>query len=497
MIGPNMKKNLRILLIALLCCLSFTLATACNSGTEEGASDSGTGSGNDGGPADEGLCDGDDSSTIRPEGWGALSHCSHVDPDYDKLFADDVVHRFDITISPEDYQATMDDLAEKLSGGGPGGPPGGGDTNEDPIFVPVTLEFEGLTWSYVAMRYKGNSSLRSAYQSGTRKLAIRLNFELYETLYPEIKNQRFYGFEKMTFSNAFKDPSLIRDKTAADIFREQGVPVARSAFARIYVDFGEGPVYFGLYTMIEDPSNRMLDTQFNDDSGNLYKPESEGAKWTDRNLVEAHFDKKTNWEQADFSDVLAAFDALHADRDDAKTWRTGLETTFNVAGFLKCLAINQTIVNWDSYGFMSHNYYVYSDPSNNGRLTWFPWDLNEAMIDPPKQDMNAGSVMLDEITDEWPMIRYLLDDDEYRQTYKDELEAVLEGSFAIDKVHAKMQAYHDLIAPYVTGPESVEESPYTFLKNSEEFNTSLTTGTDALKPHVESRHQAVKDALGL
>ena len=50
----------------------------------------------------------------------------------------------------------------------------------------------------------------------------------------------------MTFSNGFKDDSLIRDKVAADIFRNAGVPAARGAFVRVYVDFGEGPTYFGL-----------------------------------------------------------------------------------------------------------------------------------------------------------------------------------------------------------------------------------------------------------
>ncbi len=485
----------RIAVIAVFEIILLSVLSACdtNNSNEENGSDGGQGEDT----ASEGQCDGDDPALERPEGWGKLSHCSGVEPDYEKLFRDDVVHRFDITIGSEDYQATLDDLADKLSGGGPGGGPPGGDmdSDEDPIFVPVTLEFDGLTWWHVGMRYKGNSSLRSAWQSGTRKLAIRLNFEMYDTQYLEVTNQRFYGFEKMTFSNAFKDDSLIRDKVAAEIFREGGIPVARSAFARIYIDYGEGPVYFGLYTMIEDPSNKMLDTQFDDDNGNLYKPEGDGAKWG--TYVEEHFDKKTNWTNPDFSDVEAAFDALHADRSDAASWRTGLEEVFDVDGFLKCLAINQAMENWDSYGFMSHNYYIYADPSDGGRFTWFPWDLNEAMLERNVDGQDSGSVLLDEITDDWPMIRYLLDDDVYLDTYKAELQAALEGSFAIDKVHAKMDTYHALIAPYVVGPESEEKTPYTFLGSADDFNNSLTTGQNALKPHVEARHTAVKEALGL
>ncbi len=471
---------------------------ACSSVSSKQSDDAGTESTTDSALA----CEGDDPGLVRPEGWERASHCSGIDPNYDRLFNDEVVHRFDIVVDADFYRETMDDLEDKLSGGGPGGGPGGRpgggslDDGEDPIFVPVTLKFEGLTWWQVGMRYKGNSSLHSAWQRGGRKLAFRLNFEMYEDSNPELKNQRFFGFEKMTFSNGFKDPSLIRDKLAADIFRSAGVPAARGAFARVYVDFGEGSTYFGLYTMIEDPSDKMHKTQFEQGGGNLYKPEGDGAKLG--SFIEAHFDKKNNTQEADWSDVIGFINALNANQSDAETWRAGLEATFNAAGFLKYLAINQTMVNWDSYGLMSHNYYLYGDPGDSGRLTFFPWDLNEVMLRSGRGD--AESVMLDEVSSEWPLIRYLLDDPSYLKIYIEELETGLEGAFAIDAVNARIDAYHTLIAPYVIGPDG-ESLPYTCLEdpqnNPGEFENALTTGKDALKPHIEARHSAVRQALGL
>jgi len=451
------------------------------------------------------LCPDDEPGKVRPEWWGELSHCRGAPPDYDRLFpgyeatiAGKVVHRFDILIDPEVYKATQDDLKEKLSGGGPGGKGG----VEDPMWGPVTVEYDGLSWSHVGMRYKGNSSLKAAFSSGIRKLAFRLNFDMYEDYHPELEDQRFFGFKKMTFSNGFKDMSFIRDRLAADIFRDGGIPAARGAFARIYVDFGEGPVYFGLYAMIEDPSNRMLDTQFEDDGGNLYKPDGPAANWDSHpqweTLVKLTFDKKTNEDQEDWSDVIAAFQALHADRTDKAKWRAGLEAAFDVHGFLRCLALNQAMVNWDSYGVIAHNYYLYGDPSREGRLVWFPWDLNEAMLHKgfgPHQG-NSESVMLDEADSKWPLIRFLLDDPEYRQFYQEQLVEALEGSFAVDRIHERMDAFHELVAPYVVGPDG-ETAPYTFLKDASDFENSLNVGKDALKPHVETRHEAVKLALGL
>jgi spore coat protein H len=456
--------------------IMFTALSACSSEEESG---------------DQPIrCASDAEELVRPAGWGTGSHCNGVEPDYDRLFDDTVVHRFDIEIDSALYEATMDNLADILAGGGPGS----ADGLEDPMWVPVTIRFDDLTWEQVGMRYKGNSSLRSAWQSGIRKLAIRLNFEMYEDANPDLLNQRFFGFQKMTFSNGFKDDSLIRDKVAADIFRAGGVPAARSAFARIFVDYGEGPVYFGLYTMIEDPSDKMLDAQFDDGDGNLYKPEGDaGARW--QSFVETDFDKKTNIDDADFSDVVAAIAALNS-AGDAASWRAGLEATFDVAAFLRCLAVNQVMVNWDSYGFMPHNYYVYGDPSIGGRLTWFPWDLNEAMLLRNVGGVDSASVMLDEIGSEWPLIRKLLDDAEYRAIYVTELEAALDGGFSVDEVHARMDAAHELIADYVVGSEG-EAAPYTFLGSDADFDSSLSGGSNALKPHVEERHAAVSSVLGL
>ncbi len=443
----------------------------------------------DGGGGDDepGLCSEDTADTVRPDHWTAESHCKGADANYALLFDDTAVHRIDISVSAENYQATLDDLDDLLGGGGG---PGGPQISEDPMWVPVTVAFNGQTWEQVGMRYKGNSSLHSAYRMGVGKFAFRLTFDKYEDSYPELDDQRFYGFKKMTFSNGFNDPSLIRDKIAADLMREAGVPAARTAFARIYVDHGEGPVYFGLYTMVEDPSNKMIDTQFADGSGNLYKPESNLTSF-----VETQFEKKTNEDDSDWSDIQAFVSALNADASDAATWRSNLEAVFDVAGFIKYLALNQAMMNWDTYGWMAHNYYLYADPSNAGRLVWIPWDMNEALIDRGGQGpwATASSVLLDEIGSQWPLIRKVLDDPTYAASYRSELAGLLDGAFSESGCHAKAQAYHDLIAPYVTGADG-ETAPYSFLRNTTEFDESIT-GASGINTHITDRHAAVNAAL--
>jgi len=41
----------------------------------------------------------------------------------------------------------------------------------DPIYVPVTVRYDGGVWTHVGMRYKGNSSLATAFRTGILKIA--------------------------------------------------------------------------------------------------------------------------------------------------------------------------------------------------------------------------------------------------------------------------------------------------------------------------------------
>jgi hypothetical protein len=425
----------------------------------------------------------------RPAGWTEATHGDSAEPAYASVFDDTVVHRYDVVIAPATYQAMLDDLAAKIASGAL--TPSSG---ENPLWVPVTVGRDGRTWWHVGMRFKGNSSLITAWQRGVRKLGFRLDFDQFEDDYPEIRNQRFYGFRELSFSNAFSDPSLVRDKVAADLFRAAGVPAAFGAFAAVYLDVGSGPVYAGLYTVIEDPSDAMLGWRLGAAGANLYKPEGPGADWT--SFVASGFEKQSN-EGSGFEDVAAAIAALGADRTDAAAWRAGLEATFDVAGFLRVLAVNQAMVNWDGYGCIAHNYYLYGQPDHGGRLAWIPWDLNEALRPSTRSGCFPSSVMLDEVDARWPLIRRLLDDPVHRQVYRDALASLLAGPFSSTALDPALTAAHELVAPWVVGPEAVETPPYTFLAGPGAFESSLTGTSSSLLDHVAARRLAVQAALGL
>jgi CotH protein len=487
----------------------------------------------------------------RPAGWSEATHASSVQPDYERLFDASVVHSLEIAIAPSDFAAMQSNLEELLGdrglgagrpdnfggalpvgvdGGVPvpmGGPgnfappgdgqmppfdaarpdagtgvgPGGGAINllsEDPMYVPVEVRHDGHAWTRVGMRYKGNSSL--AASGGRGKLPFRLDFDEYEDRFPEVDNQRFYGFDELTFASNWSDDSQLRECFATELLRDRGVPAAHCAFYGVYIDVGNGLEYWGLYSMLEDPSDAMIDSQLGGGDGNLYKPDGPGADWT--TFDREGFVKKTNESAADWSDVERAVAALHADRADAAAWRSGLEATFDVDRFLTWLAINTSMVNWDTYGSLAHNYYLYGAPQLAGKLQWVPWDHNLSMQSGGLGARGAGGATTqsaraelfhENVGDQWPLISFLLSDAVYAEIYRAKLDHAIGGLFEEGLGGDRLRALHALIAPYVTGANA-ETASYTTISSTEAFDESVD-GPNGLIAHFATRRARVQEAI--
>ena len=422
--------------------------------------------------------------------WTDETHSKNVDPNYAEVFSDTEVKRLDFVVTSERWQSMLDDMTDTYGTFGSSSRTSGlVDTEEDPIFVPAEVYYNDKQWYRVGIRFKGNSSLQSAWQSGILKLSFKLDFDEYEDDYPQIKNQRFYGFKKFSLKNNYNDASFMREKVSADVFKDAGMAVSNTGFYTLYVDHGDGPEYFGLYTLVEEVDGEVLDTQFSSDDGNLYKPEDGSANFVEGTFNQDDFEKKTNEDDEDWSDIESLFTALHSETrsTDASSWRTELESVFNVDVFLKYLAVNGIIQNWDTYGRMIHNYYLYTDP-DNGQLTWIPWDNNEALQD----GKLGGALNLDFsnlTSSEWPLIAKLYADETYKETYDTYVEEVILNAFETTKMQALYDTYSELIQSYAI----TEQTGYSFLGNnkSSEFSQAVTE----LKSHASSRARAVESYL--
>lgn len=443
------------------------------------------------------IDDGEITSGEGLEDWTTLTHSNNADPDYSMVFPQDRVNRIDIVFAADEWETMLQDMTDNLGEFGSGGdnpppPPPPmfksfmSESDFTPVFQPASVFMDGIEWYNVGIRFKGNSSLRSTWSMGCLKLAFRFDFDEFEDEYPEITDQRFYGFHKIAFSNNFNDNSFLHEKVAADIFRDAGVKAPQTAYYTIYVDFGEGPVYFGLYTAVEIVEDNMLDAQFGDGSGNCYKPEGNAATFAQGTFNETEFDLKTNEDVADYSDVESLYEIINSGlrTTNVSQWKSNLESIFDVEAFMHWLAVNTTIQNWDTYGVMNHNYYLYHNPTTD-KLVWIPWDNNEALSDFMREPLPLNMY---NVTSDWPLIRYLIDQDEYKGMYESYLLQTVNGAFNPSTVKDTYQYYHALISDYVMD----EQEGYTFLRTEADFTSSLSEQNN----HVDERYNAVMNYLG-
>ena len=530
------KKRRLSALVLIIVLLAASLSVGCSSNTEDLESNTTTTN--------------KDTAISTSVNGSESTHSNEVDPNYEIVFNQSEVLEFNIRIDSTDWQAMQDDLQDNLSSGktekaggdrqarpdrqagevgdavqldemrpvgevGEAGQPGqmrpegeageagkpdemqpvgeageAGEVSEstsNPIWVESSITFDDTTWDHVGIRFKGNSSLKSAFSSGNGKLSFKLDFDEFEEEYPEIENQRFYGFKQLNLNNNYSDESLMHEKVAADLFREFGLASSETTFCVVNVDYGEGSQFFGVYALVEEMDDTGIEEQFDDDSGNLYKPEGTAATFAAGTFNESDMNKKNNEEEDDYSDVLALYEALHdpSRESDVTSWKTHLESVFNVDGFIKWLAVNTTMQNWDTYGNMNHNYYLYNDPET-GLLNWIPWDNNEAFSD-GKGKSGTLSLELDEVNEKWPLIRYLIDDPEYKTVYDEYLQQFVDEVFTEEKMTETYSDYYQMIKEYAYD----ERSGYSYIKSDKSFDSAV----EALTSHVAERNAAVQSYL--
>ncbi|MFA6831362.1 MAG: CotH kinase family protein [Bacteroidaceae bacterium] len=429
--------------------------------------------------------------------WAEATHTKDVDPNFDEVFDDASVMRMDIVMNDTDWNTMQDNLATVLGsasssapmggapmGGGQGGQ--GGQTAsstgyvqntsfDDPDWYSCSVFYNDIEWYHVGVRYKGNSSLQKAYQQGSNKLSFKFSFDKFEDDYPLLKNQRFYGFKQLNLNNNYMDESCMREKVAADLFRSFGMVAPHTRFCVVYVNHGSGAEYYGIYTLVEEVDDTVID-EYDDNDGNLYKPEGDAASFGINTYEESEFVKKTNEDDADYSDVLALYSVLHEDtRTTApEEWKASLEKVLDVPVFLKWLAANTVMENWDTYGNMTHNYYLYNDPTT-GLLNWIPWDNNESLQD----DNRAISLDVTTVSDLWPLINFLMADADYLATYKADVQSFVTDCYNSTKMDTLYDTYSSLLQTYA----------------AQENNSSFSSAVSTLKQNVSNRETAVSTYL--
>ena len=353
----------------------------------------------------------------------------------------------------------------------------------DEVYYPANIVYDGAVVEEVAFRTKGNSSLSSSANTGTSRLPFKIDLNYY------VEGQELLGETKLVLNNGFKDPSCMRDFLANSLAREFGLPAPRASFVNLYIN----DEHIGLYTLVEAVDGNFVDERFEDDDGDLYKPEPPAGNLTYSGESAESYSAanlKLNEETSDLSAFVAFVSALNGLSGD-------YEDVMEVDQALRFLAFHAVLVNLDSYLGSGHNYYMYEQ---EGVFQFIPWDMNEAwghfgcgcdreeLINLYIDEPICGSL------ENKPLVARLLEVDEYRATYEAALLELVEGLLSVESMQTRIEETADLIRAHVAADP-------TSLYGIDAFETALyddpagAGSSFGLLSFIEERGQSVQAQL--
>jgi hypothetical protein len=279
--------------------------------------------------------------------------------------------------------------------------------------VPVRLAVDGETVDGAGVRLKGGSA---QFQGLDAKPGFSIKTDEF------VDGQELFGVSRFTLGNAALDPSFVAEHLAYNVFRDAGIPVARTALARVTVN-GE---HFGIYVMRESYDTRWLGRHFEDPEGNLYEVPDESLTRQDgdltiRSAIDTELEPRTNENSNDAGDLDAIADVVANTPDEE--YREAIGELVDVDELLTYWAVESLVGHWDGYAYDVtapgrlpppvrppgnsgiNNFYAYVDPVS-GQLVVIPhgadltfglggtsWTLDPAtpVLTPPKADATVAA----------------------------------------------------------------------------------------------------------
>lgn len=346
-------------------------------------------------------------------------------PEKKDIFILTALHQLRLSMSRAEWDVLQ------TSTGSPGGVGGGGDggtdyTRSDGRLVHVGSGFRGFfPWVHadlrvdggelkdIGLRYKGNLSFASSSVAAPFRANLKIKTDLFGG------KADWSGAETLNFHAGVLDPSLMREALGFALFRAAGVPAPRTAYAELTFNvpglYADAPG--GLYVLLENVNKQFLKRALPPGTGLLFKPEgtrggiqSRGDTWSAYSSTLRPDREATPQEQK----RLMEFASLIS-QPDVTVFRSKIRTYLDVDQFLRFLAVNAFLANWDSYLGGNHNYYFYLDPKDD-KFRFIPWDL----------DLSAGTRGMGPVATDImrpaagdnPLIYWLLDDPAVTAQYR-------------------------------------------------------------------------------
>ncbi len=361
-----------------------------------------------------------------------------------ELFDESYIHEIRITFQESNFWTTLSaDYDNAMSNG------------TDVPYRQADVTIDGTSITTVGVRQKGYFSNWGAM--GSLKKPLKISTDAF-TL-----DQEYDGIRRINLSNGFQDPSMMRDVLAYKFMRSAGITAPRTAYAKVYIN----NTLWGLYIMVEEVDKRSLKNWYGgqNNDGNLFKCiNNTNLNWQGSSISQYtdEFELKTNEDVGDWSRFLAFVDAIAASNSN---FETEITPVLDIDKYVKVLAADVLMLNWDSYYYHGRNFFLYVNPQTN-KIDWIPWDYNLAF------STSETDVIIDyDQSEVKPLVKKLQLDADLRGRYFNAMCELNEDFFTLANLESFITTTAALIRP------ALMEDPNKFYPSISDFDQSIIQDT--------------------
>ncbi|MBN2490252.1 MAG: CotH kinase family protein [Planctomycetes bacterium] len=341
-------------------------------------------------------------------------------------------------------------------------------------YFKADLKVDGATYRNVGVRFRGWSTYRMA----EFKKPFKISLDAF------VPGQNLYGYRTLNLNNGGNDPTFMREALTYHIFRKY-CPAPQACWVKLVVN----GIHLGVYVHVEQINKDFGRAWLKNEDGNRYRAElREGAPkdgsaliWLGPNpaVYAECYELKSENSVNPWADLLAVCDTLN--NRPLHELEQELPKVLSVDSALWMLALNNAVVNVDTYIAIAHNYYLLNDLFHD-RIRLVSWDM----------DLSFSCTWLDQwtldpftrLTDPGrPLISRMLAVPRYREAYLAHLRTVLENDLRWDVIGPLVGKWQALIDREVEADVIKIFSYEAFRKNV----TDNVEGRSGLKPLVETR----------
>ena len=181
-------------------------------------------------------------------------------------------------------------------------------------------------------------------------------------------DQNWHGLQKIHLNNSVQDGSYLTENLCGELFRQAGVPAARTCNARVELNGRD----LGVYVLKEGFDKTFVRQYYGKAKGNLY----DGGFLRD---VDATLDKISG-SATKAQPELKALAAAAREPDLKQRWER-LQALLEMDRFISFCALETMCWDWDGYPMNRNNFKLYWDPDSN-RITFFPHGMDQMFWEP-------------------------------------------------------------------------------------------------------------------